>query len=372
MKILHIGDLHLGKKIGGYSLLEDQKYFLDETISLMKEKGISHIIMAGDIYDISTPSGDAISLFASFLKNIKDNNFKAFIISGNHDSKARLSYLNELIQADGIFINTDIKNAVKPFIVDGINYYLIPYTTSSEINSVFDKDFKEYSEALDFVVKEMNIDETKINIAVSHQLVLRNNELPDFGHSEDPVIGTIQNIPSSIYSGFTYTALGHIHKPQKVADNIYYAGSPFPYHIDETKYNKNYQIIEIDGNNVNVSTEPIKLLHNTVIIEDTFDNIVNNYAGNKDDYVYAVITDSEHENAMAILKEHFPYIINLRYKQKDAKGVNLQEKIKDIEKISFEELFGKFYQDQLGKELTDFQKDLIKDLFSEEGDDNED
>lgn len=371
MKILHIGDLHLGKKIGGYSLIEDQKYFLNETIKFMKDREISHLIMAGDIYDISTPSGEAITLFSNFLNDLKDNNIKAFIISGNHDSKARIGYGNKLISASGIYINSSIEDAINPITVDGINYYLIPYTSSAEINSVFSESFKEYEDAMKYVISKMNIDKTKVNIAISHQLVLHDGVLPERGNSEEPVIGTIQNISSSVYQDFTYTALGHIHRPQNVKSNIRYCGSPFPYHIDETQYQKTFTILEVNDGKVSVTEEEIKPLRDTVKIEDTFENIINNYKKNKNDYVYAVITDEDRPNAMGILKEAYPYIINLRYKRKEVAGVDIENKIQNIETISYEDLFASFYLDQTGDELTDFQKELVEKLIKE-GDNDED
>ena len=349
MKILHIADLHLGKKIYGYSLIDDQKFFLDETIKLMKDEEISHLIIAGDIYDISNPAGEAITLFSDFLKSLKDNHIKAFIVPGNHDSKARTGYASKILNDSGIYINSDIKEALNPIEEDGINYYLIPYTTSAEINAVFNQEFKEYKEALRYVVSQMIIDKTKVNIAVSHQFVLNgNNELPSLGNSEEPAIGDIIYIPSSIYQDFTYTALGHIHKPQNITDTIRYCGSPFPYHIDEVKYNKEYTILEINDDAISIKTKEIEPRKKTVVLRDTFDNLLKKHEENRDDYVYAVITDGEKENAMGILKEVYPYIITLSIEKKDIKGVDLSLKIKEIENVTYPELFSSFYKDQCG------------------------
>ena len=371
MKILHIGDLHLGKKVSGYSLLEDQEYFLNQTINLMKEKDIKHLIIAGDIYDVSSPGGDAINVFSSFLNKLNKNGIKAFIVSGNHDSKDRIGYGNKLIGLSKIYINSRIDDAISPICEDDINYYLIPYTTAAEINSIFEKSFKDYEEAFKYVIGLMNIDKTKINIAVAHQLVLSNGNSPITGGSEDPIIGTIQNISSNVFEDFTYTALGHIHRPQNASNTIRYCGSPLAYHLDETKFQKTYTIIDITNGKLTITEEEIKPLRKTVVLKDTFKNIINNYPNNVNDYVYAIITDSPVENAMNIIKNKYPYALSLKYDRKEVEGVDLSKKVADIENISYEDLFADFFSQQMNQELSDFQKSIVKECLEEDAN-NED
>ncbi len=366
MKILHIADLHLGKKIAGYSLLEDQKYFLDNTIKYMKNNAIEHLIIAGDIYDISSPSGEAIETFNKFLNALKKNNIKAFIISGNHDSNERVGYGNKLFEESNIYINTDIKESINKISVDGINYYLFPYATAQEINNKFGVSYKTYDEAMNYVMDQIKLD-SEVNIAIAHQLVLHDNNKPVVGGGEEPIVGTIQNISSSIYSKFTYTALGHIHRPQKVSENIRYCGSPLSYHIDETKYEKTYTVIEIDGNKINIKEDKIIPLRGFVEIKDTFEDIINNpkYEEYRGYYIYATITDDPVENAMAKIKNVYPYAIAIRYERKEIQGVDINKRIEEIDNITSEELFEKLYKEQTEKELTDFQKEIINKLLKE-------
>lgn len=365
MKIIHIADLHLGKKIGGYSLLDDQQYFLDNTINYAKENNINHLIIAGDIYDVSSPSGDAINMFSEFLNKLKENNIKAFIVSGNHDSKDRVGYGNKLISNAGIYINTNIKDALNPIFVDEINYYLIPFTTAAEINAKFEQNFKTYEEAMQYIVNSMNIDKTKINIAVAHQLVLSAKGEYEIGGSEDPIIGTIQNISGSIFKDFNYVALGHIHKPQNISKTIRYSGSPLAYHVDESKYDKTYTIIDIESDKLTITEEKINPLHEVVEIKDTFDNIINNYPEHINNYIYAVIEGNEVENAMAKLKNKYPYAVSIKYDKKESEGVDLSKKITDIENISSEDLFKKLYREQLGEEMNDFQVEFVNEILKE-------
>lgn len=367
MKILHISDLHLGKKISGYSLLADQIYFLENTIKYMKEKNINHLIIAGDIYDISSPSGEAINAFNDFLNSLNDNNIKAFIISGNHDSNERVGYGNELFKNSNIFINTDIKSAIEPISVDGINYYLFPYSSASEINAKFNQAFKTYDEAMKYVIDQIKLDNNAINIAVAHQLVLHDNNTPILGGGEEPIIGTIQNISSSIYDKFTYTALGHIHKPQKINDKVRYSGSPLAYHVDETKYDKTYIILEIDNGKINVSEEKIIPLRGFIELKDTFENIItkSEYEEYRGSYIYATITDEPVENAMAKIKNVYPYTVSIRYEKKEIKGVDINERIEKIDNITSEELFYKLYTEQTETDLTNFQKKIVKKVLEE-------
>ena len=366
MKILHIADLHLGKKIAGYSLLEDQKYFLDTTIEYMKKNEIEHLIIAGDIYDTSSPSGEAIETFNKFLNALKKNNIKAFIISGNHDSNERVGYGNKLFEESNIYINTDIKESINKISVDGINYYLFPYATAQEINNKFGVSYKTYDEAMNYVMNQIKLD-SGINIAIAHQLVLYDNNMPVVGGGEEPIVGTIQNISSSIYSKFTYTALGHIHRPQKVRDNIRYSGSPLAYHIDETKYEKTYTILEIDGNKINIMEDKIIPLREFVELKDTFENIINDpkHKKYKEHYIYATITDDPVENAMAKIKNVYRYAIAIRYERKELRGVDITKRIEEIDNITSEELFERLYKEQTEKELTKFQKEIINNLLKE-------
>ncbi len=365
MKILHIADLHLGKKISGYSLIDDQSYFLDKTISYMKNNEIKHLIIAGDIYDVASPSGEAIKLFSNFLVKLKKNKIKAFIISGNHDSSERVGYGSSLFSDNDIYINSNIKDAINPICVDGINYYLIPYASAAEINQAFDQEFKTYDEAFRYLVSLIKLDESKINIAVAHQLVLNGDGTSMLGGSEEPIIGTIQNLSADIFNKFSYVALGHIHKPQQINEKIRYCGSPLAYHVDESKYTKSYTIININDDKITISLDEIKPLREVVEIKDTFDNIINNYEEYRNYYVYATIIGNEVENAMAKLKNKYPYAMSLRYLKEEVGDFDITKKISDIESISNEDLFAKLYFEQKGKKLSDFQLKLIKKLFGE-------
>lgn len=365
MKILHISDLHLGKKINGYSLLEDQRYFLDKTIDYMNNNEIKHLIIAGDIYDVSSPAGEAINTFSEFLNSLKKNNIKAFIIAGNHDSNDRVGYGSELIRESGIYINSDIKKAINPISVDGINYYLIPYANVTDINSAFNQSFSSYEEAMAYVISLMELDKAKVNIAVSHQLVLPGNGKMLLGGSEEPIIGTISNISSSVYKDFNYTALGHIHRPQVVGENIRYSGSPLAYHIDETKYDKEYVILNVVDGKIEVSTERITPLREVVELTGTFESILTDHPECKNYYVYATITGSNVENAMAKLKSVYPYAVSIRYAVKEVKGVDISQKIADIDKTSNEDLFAILFNKQTKTELSEYQKKLVSRLLEE-------
>ena len=368
MKILHISDIHLGKKIAGYSMLEDQEYFLKNTIKYMKDNSIEHLILAGDIYDISSPSGEAINIFSEFLNELKENNIKAFIISGNHDSNERVGYGNKLISKSNIYINTSIKDAINPICCDGINYYLIPYTTVSEINTAFGESFKDYDDAMSFVISKMKLDKNKINIALSHQLVLSGKNKYILGGSEDPVVGTVQNISESVYKDFSYVALGHIHKPQKISDTIYYSGSPLAYHINETKYEKTYNIVNIKDETLTVSTDIIKAKRESIELEDTFENLVSKpeYKKYQDYYIYVTLKDENYiENAMDKIKNIFPYALSLRYAQTKTNDNLELIQIEDIDEVNLNDLFESLFKMQKNKELSPLQKKIVEEILVE-------
>ena len=369
MKLLHLADLHLGKKIFGYSLLEDQKYFLDNTIDFILENNIEGVMISGDIYDVAMPSGEAIKLFDSFITNLVRNHIEAFIIPGNHDSKDRVGYLKDLISINNIRINHDVRESINKITSHGINFYLLPYATTLDINVAFGQEFKDYSEAFKYLVGVMNINTKETNVLLMHQMISFGGKNVELGGSEEFSIGTIQNIESNIFADFDYVALGHIHKAQKVSSNMKYCGSPLVYHKDETKYPHNYTIIDINNKIINIEEKPIKPLREVRVIRDNFINILTKYSGYKNDYIYAEVLDDPVEGAMDKLKNVFPYALSIVYVQNELQSINLEESIQNIEQIDLNDLFASFYKGILNKDLTDYQKDIVKNLLDSKEED---
>lgn len=374
MKFLHISDLHLGKRLHGFSLLNDQRFFLfDRVLPLLKEQNIRVLVIAGDIYDVPIPPQDAVVMLDEFLYSCADSGIEVLLVSGNHDSSDRLSYGSRFFAAKNVHIVTSIKDSLHPIVVDGVNFYLLPFMKHHDVNGVFDTEFKDYASAAAYLVEQMNLDLTKKNVLVAHQLVL-----PESGESallrsksEEVTVGAIPNIPSAVFKDFTYVALGHIHKPQKVGANAYYCGCPIKYHVDEWKDVKSFYIVDIKEDGYILEKLPIVPLRDLVVVSGSFDDII--HSNPTDDYVSVSLTDDlPIENAMDKLRAAcFPRCVGIEYPNLGGEDIDLEE-TPDLESKTPEELFEDFYSSVMGLPLSDYQKKTVNELLAKaKGEDHE-
>ena len=363
MKFLHLSDLHLGKRLRGFSLLEDQRYFLfEQTLPLLKEEGIDVLVIAGDIYDVPAPSQDSVVLLDDFITACANLRIRVLMIPGNHDSSLRLSYGSKIFRDRGIYIVTDIKNSVHPIEIDGVNFYLLPFMKHHDVNGAFEQEFKDYNSAAAFMVEQMQLDNSKINVLVAHQLVLPHHGDLEFGGSEEVVVGTVGNIDSSVFSQFDYVALGHIHKPQAVGDNAHYCGSPLRYHVDEARQEKSFYIVDVQKGRVEITHKPIHVLHELRVLDGNYADVI--AMPPSEDYVFVNLLDNAYvENAIdAIRQTAFPHCLGLAYPNIGSTESG-EETVPEFDSEHPEELFPKFYEMVLGQRLTDFQSETVLELL---------
>ncbi|MCR5490782.1 MAG: exonuclease SbcCD subunit D [Bacilli bacterium] len=374
MQFLHISDLHLGKRLHGFSLLEDQRFFLFErTLPLLRERKIGVLVIAGDIYDAPIPPQDAVLLLDEFLSQCASEGIEVLVISGNHDSSDRLSYGARFFAAKNIHIATSVKDSLNPLSIEGVNFYLMPFMKHHDVNGVFGTEFKDYASAASYLVEQMHLDPAKKNVLVAHQLVL-----PEGGESglersgsEEASVGAIPNIPSEVFKDFDYVALGHIHKPQKVGKNAYFCGCPIKYHVDEANNQKQFNIVTIDEAGCGLEVVPIVPLRDLKIVTGSFDEII--HMPKCLDFVAVTLTDTvPTENAMDKIRNAcFPLCLSIEYKNLGGQEMNLDE-APDISTETPEELFGKFYEQILGTPLTDYQNETAMRLLARaKGEDHE-
>lgn len=377
MKILQTGDLHLGKILYEYSLIEDQKHILNELKNILLNENYDVLALTGDIYDRAVPSPEAVELFDNFLTELHAEmpNLAIMIISGNHDSARRLSFASKLLSSNNIYIcaESDIEKIInqKPItITDSKNFqcdfYLLPF--------VYGEDIKKFAESV-------TPSKEKPGILFSHCLTLG----VETSSSERTFVGTAENLNSEIFSKFFYTGLGHIHKPQKVSERIYYAGSPLAYSFDEIKYEKSFLKIEItEENPFTIEKIPAKPLRNLRSIKDSFKNFLEKaeYQQFKEDYIEFVCTDSIlPSSAAGTLKKFFPNLMSLRLacdvecetetSEKFSSEVK-QKMFEEKESLPIKEVFEAFVKDIFGKDLTEYEKEvkilekIVSDLEKEE------
>ena len=372
MRIIHTSDLHLGKKVHEYSMIEDQAFILDRIIDNVKRQEADALLISGDVYDKSLPSEAAINLLNDFLIALSEMDLPVFIIPGNHDSADRLSFGNWLMAKSSVFIQGPYTGKIRPHYLHDefgkLAIYSLPFIRPSAIKSFFpDRQVDSYEDAVRLCIEDMDIDRNIRNIILAHQFVAGASRTD----SEILSLGGTDSISPSLFKDFDYVALGHIHRPQKMgADHIRYSGSPLKYSISEQDDKKSLvQIDLLDKGNIGLSFLPLKPLRDLREIRGKYDQILlkDNYKNtNTDDYVHIVLEDElEVPNAMANLSLVYPNILKLDYDNLRTQAESGVKSLSAIEKRSEMDLLREFYLAQNGVEMSTYQEDLSISIFKE-------
>lgn len=375
MKILHLADLHIGKIIYEQSLIEDQKYILNEVIKIIKNKKVEVVLISGDIYDRSIPPLEAVELLNEFLnKLIKELNLKVFIISGNHDSKERLNFGSKIFESDGLYIQTNYEGNIRKVTLQDsygpINIYMLPFIKPIDVKGYFEEQIISYDDAIKQIMKKEKVDEDERNILMAHQFVTSNAIIPETCESEIINIGGIDNVDASNFEKFDYVALGHIHGPQKIGrDTIRYAGTLLKYSFSEIYHNKSVVVIDFkEKGNVNYELVPIEAKRDMREIRGPIEKLLSeeNYKNtNTDDYIRAIITNEEAiYDPIGQIRKIYPNVLSLEVRNSKTENINKElEKIEKMKEKSELELFEDFYEFQLNKKIDENRKQIIKEIF---------
>ena len=252
MKLIHLSDLHLGKRVNEYSMLEDQKFIIAQILDIIKEEQRDAVLLAGDIYDKAVPSAEAVCLFDAFLTELSGMKHRIFMISGNHDSAERIAFGSRLLDKNEIYLSPVYDgNPVSVSLYDVYGeavVYLLPFVKPVHVRSCFPEETVEsYTEAMRVAVNHMEVDRNKRNILVTHQFVTGASRCD----SEDISVGGTDNVDASVFEPFDYVALGHLHRPQTLGDTgrIRYCGSPLKYSFSEAAGDKSVTIVSMDDSN---------------------------------------------------------------------------------------------------------------------------
>lgn len=365
MRILHLADLHIGKKVHSYSMLEEQRHILcEETMYVIRDNNIEVVLIAGDIYDTPMPSGQAVELFDEFLTLLNELNIKVYIIPGNHDSAERMSFASDILKNNSIYIskplNYDVDNArLESYELcdeyGKVNIYLMPYLRSGNVKEIIDN---------------TDIDKNERNILVAHQFVScigYENELSD---SEVISVGGVDNIDVGIFDEFDYVALGHLHAPQHIGrETVRYAGSILKYSFSETDQKKSFTIIDFrEKKNISIEKIPVVPINdmrkikgpiNKLLSEDIYKD------GNVNDYIQATITDEEEVfDAMRRLKEVYVNLLKLDFDNSRTRAHNKVENIDNVEKKDELTLFKEFFKNRTDMELTEDEEKVMIDIIN--------
>ena len=379
MKFLHLGDLHLGKSLGDFDLIEDQKYILNQILEIISKESVDAVLIAGDVYDKSIPSESATNLLNYFLNRLAKLNIQTYMISGNHDSDDRLNYGSYLFESSKIYISSIYNGALYKQTINEdackINIYLLPFVKASQVKHFFpDAKIESYNDAVKVILDNSDINENECNILVSHQFVAGKGCDPDLGGSESTgtqSVGLVEKIGYDCFEAFDYVALGHIHSPQRVGrDEIRYSGSPLKYSLSEVNNEKSIPIITINGkNNIDIKLVPLKPMRDLRHIKGKMEDLLNkSNILSPDDFIYATLTDEEIINdAMGIFQQIYPNTVKIDYDNSHTREIEHLDISEIAQNKSFPDLINDFYKLIYNCEISDEEMDIMRMAAREAG-----
>lgn len=384
MKILHISDLHLGKKVNGFSMMEDQIYILKRILAVVRDEKPGCVLITGDVYDTSNSTDAAAATLSDFLHSLAEMKVPTLIISGNHDSAEKLSFASELISLGGVYIAKAYNGSapIKPITLQDefgpVNFYMLPFIRPSEVRANFEADGKtritNFSDMFAKAIDMMGIDRSQRNVLLAHAFVTS----AERSDSENISVGTIDNVDTSVFEPFDYVALGHLHKPQTIGSKIRYAGSPLKYSVSETDP-KSVTVVELGEKSLGSrAAEPhaelgiraveLKPLRDIVLLRGKFEDLMakENQLRDKDNYVYITLTDDlDIPDVANKIRQVYPNFMGLKY---DNRRTESQETVKadvDIKRKTTMELFSDFYRTMNAGDMSPEQEEVVEDVIKE-------
>lgn len=372
MKFFHLSDLHLGKRVNEFSMLEDQWDILQKIVVLAKENKPDAVLIAGDVYDKSMPIVEAVQLLDRFLVWLNELGIAVFIVSGNHDNAERVAFGAELLKNSSVHIVQSYNGKIAPVTLsDGygdINIWMLPYLKPSLVRRHFsDKDVVTYSDAISAALSNADLDISARNVLIAHQFVTG----AITSESEEISVGGSENVDGSIFDRFDYVALGHIHRPQQICrETLRYSGTPLKYSFSEANHTKSVTVVDMDSKGeITISELPLSPLRDMREIRGTYNEIMNrnSYRGtNTEDYIHIVLTDEQDEpDAMAKLRNVYPNLMRMEYDNRRTQAASTLETVASTEKKTPSQLFGELFEMQNGQPMNEEQLKYVTNLFNE-------
>lgn len=411
MKFLHISDLHIGKRINEFSMLEDQKYILDKIITIAEREQAEGVLLAGDIYDKTVPSAEAVQVFDRFLTGLAKRKIKVFAVSGNHDSPERIAFGAELMKGKGVYLSPVYDGRVAKVALEDtygkLYVHLLPFVKPATVRHGLEaqqtlqqersngaepsiqrersngtepsvppeggsaaepsKLPESYNEAVRAVVERMEVDADQRNILVAHQFVTGASRC----ESEETAVGGLDNVDADLFDAFDYVALGHIHSPQHVGrDTLRYCGTPLKYSFSEAEQEKSVTVVELrEKGEVELRQIPLTPLRDMRRIRGTYMEVMdrNFYQGtNREDYVQITLTDEEDvPDGLQRLRKVYPNLMRLVYDNARTRQSREVGAAEELERKSELELFSDFYVLQNNQTMSAKQTELVRQLIQE-------
>lgn len=372
---MHTSDLHIGKTVHEFSMLNEQRHILRQITDIAEAEKVDVVVIAGDIYDRSIPSTDAVNMLDDFLTILINRKIKVILISGNHDSPERVGFADRILEKQGLFIGSTIENELKEIAFEDeygkVNFVLLPFVKPAVVNAA------NSQEAIDILLEKngfgKNSKPSERNVLVAHFFVVGSKgEAPELSDSEVSVnVGGLEQVSVDSFSAFDYVALGHIHKPQKIgAGHCYYTGSPLKYSFSECDQVKSVNIVTIEKE-ISVKQVPIKPIHEMRKIKGKLEELIKPEVVASepfDDYIHVTLTDEEELiDPIGTLRSVYPNVMQISLQKNELKSKLQYETKLDLNCKSTMDLFREFYQLVREEPLDDKREQIVRDSLKKAG-----
>jgi len=370
MKLIHLSDLHIGKRVNEVSMLEEQAYILSQILNVIDAVQPGAVLISGDVYDKSIPSAEAVTLFDDFLFRLAERNQQVFIISGNHDSAERLAFGGRLMEGSGIHLSPAYNGSVVPITLQDeygpVHFWLLPFLKPIHVKRFYPEEgIETYTDACRVAVEKMNVDTGQRNVLLTHQFVTGSVTCD----SEEISVGGSDNVDAAIFEKFDYVALGHIHGPQNIGtERIRYCGTPLKYSFSEAGHKKSVTVVDLgEKDSFRLDTVPLIPKHDLREIRGSYEEVTaRSFYENTpvEDYLHITLTDEEDvPEAVARLRVIYPNLMKLSYDNTRTRSNAVVEGVVDVQSKSPLQLFGELYALQNNQPMSEIQQTFMQNLI---------
>ena len=388
MKFLHTADLHIGKSICEHSMLDEQRHILASILEVVRGEKPDALLIAGDVYDKSVPSAEAVAVLDDFLVRLSETGTKVFVLSGNHDSAERIAFGGRLMENRGVHMSSVYSGEFAPVTLQDefgeVDVWMLPFVRPATVRACLGSDEErdqvtDYTSAMRMAIAQMHFTLGRRNVLLAHQFVTG----AERSDSEENV-GGLDNVDASVFDGFDYVALGHIHKPQNVAKDaagnarVRYSGTPLKYSLSEAGHKKSLTVVELAGKSadglagIEVREIPLTPKHDVREIKGTFAELVSPEFQREqlaeglklDDFVYVKLTDeNDVPDAVLKLRGIYPNLMMLDYDNERTRNQHVTVGDGKVEQKTPMELFGEFFSDMTKRELNEEESEFVQDII---------
>ena len=370
MKLIHLSDLHIGKRVNEVSMIEDQAYILLQILRIVDEEKVDAVLIAGDVYDKSMPSAEAVTLFDDFLCRLAQREKPVLIISGNHDSPERLAFAGRLLEHSRIHISPVYDGTVRPVTLTDaygpVDFWLLPFVKPAHVKRFYpDAGIESYTDACRVAVEQMAVDAGRRNVLLTHQFVTGAATC----ESEEISVGGSDNVDASVFEVFDYVALGHLHGPQNLGSNrIRYCGTPLKYSFSEADHHKSVTLVRLgEKGDLSLELRPLVPRHDLRQLRGTFADLTDKAFYETtvaDDYLHIILTDEEDvAEAAGRLRQIYPNLMKLSYDNTRTRTTQVVGGAEDVQRKSPLELFEELYELQNNQLMSEAQRRFAGELI---------